>query len=599
MLRSSTTVSALLLVACSRTPLRTPASDASTRTDAAPIADVLNCAAVDGGCAAAPRPIAPMSFGTVTNTRPTLRWEPAPGSTQTNIELCEDRECAQVIERLSAAGNMLRPMAPLPPNSVVFWRLRAVYAAGLSPNTSATWSFHVSARDGTSGVDSSAHAHIDVNGDGFDDVLIGAPHTGPNSPRDVGSAQVFLGGPMGVANRPSNILEGSEIRSQFAYTLAGAGDINGDGYSDVLIGAYLRTVNAQMNAGSVSVFHGGTNGLSTTPAVVLEGEGLGALLGIAVAGAGDVNGDGYADIAIAARRERPGPNQVYTVSIYHGSREGISGAPALVLAAPPGDPFGTTLSTAGDINGDGYSDLVIGSPDRTVAGMAFRGTVDVHLGSATGIQTDRIQLVGAAATENFGIAVTCAGDVNGDGYFDFAASERGLSVSSRPSPGVIRVYHGGPEGAPRMPSETLVGAVPNGQLGLVLASARDLNGDGYSDLIAGNGRARPMNVFSAGIAAIFLGSATGASLMAARNFAGIDVGYSLGTSVGGVGDINGDGLDDLAITLGNGALMPGGMRQSIVELYHGNAMDTGGVGLTRSQALTSRPGGESFGTIGQ
>jgi hypothetical protein len=191
----------------------------------------------------------------------------------------------------------------------------------------------------------------DVNGDAFADVLVAAPMTMTAT----GRVYLYLGRAIGLPTVATTVLTGPDgTLSDFGVGLAPAGDVNGDGYGDVVVGA--DRVGAF--AGRVYLFLGGATGLATTPAATLVGNvGTEGNLGAAVAGT-DLNGDGFADLAVSSYNATTGGR----VRVFNGSAAGLVTASPAVIAAPDGmrSAFGATLRGAGDVNGDGVVDLVVG-----------------------------------------------------------------------------------------------------------------------------------------------------------------------------------------------------------------------------------------------
>jgi hypothetical protein len=174
----------------------------------------------------------------------------------------------------------------------------------------------------------------------------------------------------------------------------GAGDVNGDGYADLVVGALGASVNATDDfAGKAYVYLGSAAGLATSPTVTLLGSEVRGAFGRWVSNAGDVNGDGYADVVIGADGENGAdgagsPGRAY---VYLGSAAGLAASPAVTLIGPdgPGSWFGRCVAAAGDVNGDGYADIVIGADagGRQPGGAAGTtvGWAYVYLGNATGV----------------------------------------------------------------------------------------------------------------------------------------------------------------------------------------------------------------------
>lgn len=147
----------------------------------------------------APRPIAPLSTSTVTSRRPTLRWELAPRSDGARVELCEDRACSSVLQTIDAPGTSARPPTDLPPG-VVFWRLFSLAAGVPSATASPTWQMIVGVRS-ASEADTSWGTTLDLDGDGFTDLVVGARSAASGA----GAAYVYAGGPTGLASTPTTI----------------------------------------------------------------------------------------------------------------------------------------------------------------------------------------------------------------------------------------------------------------------------------------------------------------------------------------------------------------------------------------------------------
>ncbi len=155
--------------------------------------------------------------------------------------------------------------------------------------------------------------------------------------------------------------QGETASDFFGVSVASAGDVNGDGYADVIVGAYFNDDGGNA-AGEAYVYHGSASGLSATPDWSDQGEASGDYFGRSVASAGDVNGDGYADVIVGANENDDGGSLAGEAYVYHGSASGLSSTPDWSdQGEASGDYFGRFASSAGDVNGDGYADVIVGA----------------------------------------------------------------------------------------------------------------------------------------------------------------------------------------------------------------------------------------------
>lgn len=314
-----------------------------------------------------------------------------------------------------------------------------------------------------------AHASADLNGDGFEDLIIGAP--GKNSFN--GEVQIFNGSPIGLNPTPGVTLAGPQDDAMFGVFLANAGDVNGDGYDDLSISASRYGVGSLDGVGAVFVHHGSANGVAQVPDVTITGESANDALGL-WATAGDFNGDGFDDLVIGAPQLLGG-----YASIHPGSQSGLATDAAIVtrlVGENANDFFGLGMAAA-DVNGDGYVDLAVGA----IGWAGGVGTVYVYPGAAGGIRSVNFaRLVGDSQPDHFGL-VANAGDVNGDGYEDLLIGAVGAVANARD--GKAYLHNGSATGAEQVPSVTWTGSGAE-YLGLVYPSL-DLNGDGFRDAIIG------------------------------------------------------------------------------------------------------------------
>jgi hypothetical protein len=220
----------------------------------------------------------------------------------------------------------------------------------------------------------------DVNGDGYDDLIVGASRYDNGLERE-GAAFLYLGSAEGPSTTYDWMVDGDEYRAYAGSSVDSAGDVNGDGYDDVIVGVpYID------DGKGAWVFHGSQLGLSLEPDWIGQGDSNNRY-GWSVGTAGDVNGDGYDDVIVGDYLYTGGQIQEGKAYVYHGSALGLrSGAAWTAEGNQPAAQFGEAVGTAGDINGDGYDEVIVGAwmfnNGETDEGRAF-----VYLGSASGLST--------------------------------------------------------------------------------------------------------------------------------------------------------------------------------------------------------------------
>lgn len=382
----------------------------------------------------------------------------------------------------------------------------------------------------------------DVNGDGYSDVLVGGPGWS-NGQIGEGRAFLFLGGGSGLSSAPNWTFENNHVNGRLGEGIACAGDVNGDGYDDVLVGAPGYT-NGQTAEGRAYCFHGGPSGLSTTANWTREGGVAGAQFGSNLCPAGDVNGDGYDDVLVASPYfgvSQPSEGSAY---LYLGGPTGLSTSTAWSKEGDlTGAHFGYSLSTAGDVNGDGYDDVIIGAPDYDT--VDDTGAAWIYLGTSTGLSNTAVWFVDGGTSWHFGLTVATIGDSNGDGYSDVMVS---ASIGGNPT--YVYAYYGAASG-PDTGVDQIYTRTGNSAFGLGMFSAGDVNGDGYADAVIGDSGADSGDLGNGREGAIFLFESLGSYGLSPQPtdvIYGPEVTSGLyGRQAEAAGDVNGDGFGDVIV----------------------------------------------------
>jgi Secretion system C-terminal sorting domain/FG-GAP repeat/FG-GAP-like repeat len=417
----------------------------------------------------------------------------------------------------------------------------------------------------------------DVNGDGYSDVIIGADNydDGPNS--NEGRAFVYHGSALGLSAAPNWIGDdANQPNAYFGVSLNCAGDVNGDGFSDVIIGAIGYTDGGNSNEGRAFVYHGSAGGLSTTPDNTPDDANqANAFFGWSVAGAGDINGDGFSDVIIGALLfDDAGNTDEGRAFVYHGSASGLSTVPDNTPddADQAGAQFGECVASAGDLNGDGYSDVIIGARLYDDAGNTDEGRAFVYYGNSTGLSATYVSTPDDAdqSGASFGISVACAGDINGDGYSDVIIGARFYDDAGNADEGRAFVYYGSSSGISPAPTSTPDDANQStAYYGYSVASAGDVNGDGYSDVIVGAFVFDDIQSNEGG-AFVYHGAPDGLSITPViYNPPVSQLQCGFGHCVSGIGDVNSDGYSDVII--GSYAYDDGFSDEGRAFVYYGSA----------------------------
>jgi len=406
----------------------------------------------------------------------------------------------------------------------------------------------------------------DVNGDGQQDLLIGAfhggedvkppPHEDDEPVGGPGAAYLLLGpidGDAELAAADARLI-GDRPQDITAMSVDIAGDLDADGYDDLVIGSQHAA-----STGTTFLVRGPVEGEVELrwEEGQIWGNDYGDHFGVTVAAAGDINGDGYDDVISSAKRIT---HPDYTGAAYvilgpvdplfveHERRVGLI-ASSYWHAEAFWDLFGMGVCSAGDVNGDGADDLLAGAPGDETAGP-YAGAfylVTAYTDGDHAIQDiAAAKLTSEAPGANLGVSCAPAGDTDGDGYGDFVVGAY-KADGVAPDAGAAYLFRG-PDIASGVAeaaaAASFAGEGDNHKLGYRVETAGDLNADGLDDVVIGAPFSDAAGEVS-GAAYVFLGPIEGAAIAAARIEGGGERHY-MGVSVAGVGDIDGDGAAELA-----------------------------------------------------
>lgn len=321
----------------------------------------------------------------------------------------------------------------------------------------------------------------DVNKDGYGDVIVGTKGYSKKH-RNAGQVCLYWGGPDGLSAKPGWTAEGAQANLGFGQTVAAAGDVNKDGYDDILVGAPLYG-KVRAREGKAYLYLGGPKGPASQPAWTFTGQQAGAGFGDALAGAGDVNADGYADVVVGAKGydgKKPDEGKAF---VFLGAAKGLAAAPAWTAVSQQASAlFGDAVAGAGDVNRDGYGDVMVGAyVYKNQHGPA--GRVAVYYGSAKGLSAQPSWAAeGEQALACFGQSVAGAGDLNGDGYSDVAIGAY-LYQSGKNLEGRLYVYLGGEQGLASYPLWMADSDQSHTYFRYAVAGGGDINGDGLNEVL--------------------------------------------------------------------------------------------------------------------
>ncbi len=384
----------------------------------------------------------------------------------------------------------------------------------------------------------------DVNNDGYDDFIIGA-YSYDNGQQNEGRAFLYYGSSSGLSSSWNWSQESNQEGALYANSVSSAGDVNNDGYDDVIVGAVYYD-DGQSDEGRIYLYHGSSMGLSTSPSASLTSNVTFASFGRSVAEAGDVNGDGYDDVIVGSYQYSNGQTSEGLAFVFNGSASTIESSPSWYSESNQSFAyFGCAVAGAGDVNGDGYDDVIVGAYSYD-NGQSDEGRVFAYYGSSSGLSSSaNWSAEGNQESAYFGCTISSAGDVNGDGYDDVIIGAYCYD-NGQTDEGRAYVYYGSSSGLQSSPAKTYEANSIYAYLGMAVSTAGDVNNDGYDDIIIGaynydNGDS------TEGRAWIYLGSSSGLSSTAYWIGKGHQMDDLYGWFGTTAGDVNNDGLDDIVV----------------------------------------------------
>jgi Putative metal-binding motif/FG-GAP-like repeat len=364
----------------------------------------------------------------------------------------------------------------------------------------------------------------DFNGDGLSDVV----HSNHGS-------QIFINyGALEFNASSVQVLISPEGQAVFGFFVASAGDVNNDGYDELL-------VSMDWGEDKVYLFMGSESGLSDTPSIQLSppSEITSYGFGHSIAGNGDINGDNFSDILIMG-----GDNTESYLCVYLGSAEGIPSLPNLTIQFQD-KVYGGSICLPGDMNGDGFDEVAVSMKDIEIP--TNRIEVYVFNGSqAANLSNPKIlEFVIPETTTHVCADIAPAGDINADGYADLIVGNQWTQTDHIDivREGKAYIFLGSETGPPSIPDQEIESPIPgiNIRFGKSVSGIGDIDHNGYDDIAVGC----PYGQDGLGFLAIYSGSATGINYSPIKIITGVNY---FGWSISGVGDLN--GLDQTFLLVG-------------------------------------------------
>jgi FG-GAP-like repeat/FG-GAP repeat len=512
--------------------------------------------------------------------RPLFRWEPstaqASGTISYELQLSPDSTFETNVTSTSTTETSYQPDADLPVSLTppvgtrYFWRLRSCLRNSCSDYSRPRY-FNL------------GRVIKDYNGDGYSDLAVGAPGDDSVYP-DSGRIFVYFGNTGSTMDGASDLSLGlpSEVQQsgRMGTNVHGVGDINGDGFADLM---WAHPSTPVVRVGTAYLYLGGAgssfdNIADTDFATGIELDGF----GFDVGGLGDVNGDGFADLFVTFINDGRSSGRTDIFLGNKGKRNDTKADASLAW---------TRIAAAGDVNGDGAADVLVGEPENSTGGQSA-GAAHLIFGTFGGQLEPEIDasLLGRGYFDLFGEGISSAGDVNHDGFGDIIVGNSRTADNGGGLPGNVDVFLGNSGFLDTNSDATLSGSIGNDAFGTTLSGVGDVNGDGFDDVLIGAKETDLIGVgIDVGMAYLYLGG-DGASFdtIADATFAGKSPFSSFAEHVSSAGDTNGDGVNDIEICA------PGHANSSgRVDVFLGRV--SSGVDATPDTTIFGAAAGDNFG----